>query len=321
MARFRETLRLLRQSWYDFRRYQRHGMTFQRTPRRAHVLAHISIAAHEVERMLALPDFALGRGQRHVIGLCRMLESYLNAGHEPRRPEVLAALGALASYRERHHIAGFPLDEVDSSIDRTLSRFFTLGVKEGNGGVEHATADSLVRHSTVGARFLQTRHSTRQFSHAPIDPEQIAAAVSLAQRAPSVCNRQAGRVHIFNETEKARAVLAHQVGNGGFGHQVPAVAVVTTDLRCFSGAKERNQSFIDGGLFAMCFLLGLHAQGLAACPLNWSVYWNRDQALRRTAGIPDHENIIMLVAFGHYPDHFTYAKSTRLRTSDVATFH
>jgi nitroreductase len=145
------------------------------------------------------------------------------------------------------------------------------------------------------------------------------AAVDLAMRSPSVCNRQTARIHVFTGEDAQRA-LSFQSGNRGFGHRIPMVIIVTSDLRYFTGTAERYQGWIDGGMFSMLLLLALHAQGLGAVSLNWSVNNERDRELRNAVAIPEYERVIMLIGCGFpSPDGLVPVSSRRLAT-DVASW-
>ncbi|NKW01242.1 hypothetical protein GS922_07610 [Rhodococcus hoagii] len=73
------------------------------------------------------------------------------------------------------------------------------------------------------------------------------------------------------------------------------------DLRSFLTSGERNQVFIDGGLFSMNLVHGLLARGVGTCCLNWSVDAPQDAKLRRALNLPPHEVVIMMIALG-YPE-------------------
>jgi nitroreductase len=92
---------------------------------------------------------------------------------------------------------------------------------------------------------------------------------------------------------------------------------VTSDLRHFMNIGERNQGWIDGGMFSMQLLLALHAEGLGACPLNWSTDYKEDERFRAISVIPDHEIIMMFIAVGHLPDEFKIAQSARRPLSEI----
>lgn len=166
-------------------------------------------------------------------------------------------------------------------------------------------------------QFFETRHSIRSFTGPPLSAEILVSLVKGAQTAPSVCNRQGARVRFYNDDSLKSAILRLQNGNQGFGHLIPTVAVVSCDLRIFIGFGERNQAWIDGGLFAMTLVLFAHAQGLGTCFLNWSVVPQRDQQLRDLLGIPDYEVIVTLLGLGEIEERVLVAESARRPTQDV----
>jgi nitroreductase len=133
----------------------------------------------------------------------------------------------------------------------------------------------------------------------------------MASFTPSVCNRQNWKVFVFTSAEDKRRVLAFQNGNRGFGDQASKILLVTADLQGFVAPGERNQGWIDGGMFAMSLLYLFHSLGVGTCCLNWSVKMETDQNMKAAAGIPDSHGVIMLIAVGHYPVHLRVAQSPR----------
>lgn len=164
--------------------------------------------------------------------------------------------------------------------------------------------------------FFRSRHSVRDFTPAPITKDLLVRAVSLALCSPSVCNRQSWRVHFFHGSE-ATEVLAFQNGSAGFRETVPTIAVVTVDTRAFAGAKERNQAWIEGGIFSMSLVWALHALGLDSCMLNMSVPTEKADALRRRVDASDAELVIMMVAIGQAREGHRRARSPRRDVDDV----
>jgi nitroreductase len=157
----------------------------------------------------------------------------------------------------------------------------------------------------------------RQYSDEPVDPADIEFAAAAAQRAPAVCNRQFGRLYVYTERVDIDRILELQGGARGFGDQLRGLAIVTTDLRNFWAAGERHQAWTDGGLFAMSFVLGLHARGLGTVCLNWSKTPRTDQQLREIANLPEESVVIMLVGFGHLRESYSVASSIRVPLSEV----
>src|SRR5690606_32405056 len=137
------------------------------------------------------------------------------------------------------------------------------------------------------------------------------------QKSPSVCNRQSAHAFLIeNETLKQEA-LKIQAGNAGFGDEINKVLIITASLECFDGPKERNQGYIDGGLFAMSLMYALHYKGLATCLLNWSSGRKKDQRLRQYVPIPESHNIIMLLGIGHHKEKYNVAASPRRASEEV----
>ncbi|MDF2561856.1 MAG: hypothetical protein K0R99_3302 [Microbacterium sp.] len=168
--------------------------------------------------------------------------------------------------------------------------------------------------------FFTTRHSVRNFDASrTVSRDLLEEAIDLASRTPSVCNRQSWRVYLATEPETTQRLLTHQNGNSGFGG-VPVVALITSDARLFAGVGERNQGWIDGGLFAMSFVWALHGLGLSSCMLNMSVRNDRADALRAAFGIPDHELIVMQIAIGYPAPGHRIARSPRRPRSEIAVF-
>ncbi|MDH6235376.1 nitroreductase family protein [Cryobacterium sp. CG_9.6] len=170
--------------------------------------------------------------------------------------------------------------------------------------------------------FFTSRRSIRDFdSSLNVDIADIEAAVALATNTPSVCNRQAFRVHMYTGKQAVTSVLSQQNGNAGFRNSIPVVLVVTVDARLFSGASERNQRWIDGGLFAMTLGWALHSRDLGTCFLNWSMKNSESDALRSSAGIAAHEDIVTLIAVGIPPKSFKVARSPRRQIDEVLVRH
>ena len=95
------------------------------------------------------------------------------------------------------------------------------------------------------------------------------------------------------------------------------VALVSVDLGHFAKVGERNQAFIEGGIFATSFVYALHTLGLGSCMLNLSLTTDRLDALRREIGAPPSEVLIMMIAVGHpSPDH-RYAASVRRTPANI----
>lgn len=172
-------------------------------------------------------------------------------------------------------------------------------------------------------QFMMSRRSVRNFDpNRMLRSEEVYAAVELAAACtPSVCNRRAYRAHYYAKREQIDAALALQNGNRGFGSTVPRLLIVTERRSSFLGALERNQRWVDGGLFAMTLAWTLHAFGIATCFLNWSQTNHQSDRLRIAVGIPRDEDIIVMIALGYPSADYRVARSPERALFDVLVTH
>ncbi|PVB60723.1 nitroreductase [Labrenzia sp. 011] len=167
--------------------------------------------------------------------------------------------------------------------------------------------------------FAEARHSIRTYEKGEVPLASIENAVRAAQQSPSSCNRQTCRAYVFTDSEAVQKVLSLQNGNRGFGDQLGGVAIITSNLSHWENAHERYQAWVDGGMFAMSFVYGLHAEGLGSVMLNWSVTHDQDEKLRKLACLPESDLVITMVGFGLLPKELKVPVSQR-KPLDYALF-
>jgi nitroreductase len=292
---------------YDALRYFRYSSTFYYW-NRDNLASRITALYHSVERGLALPEPQAGFGAQSITYLLGAIDEYIRRyGIDGSLNPSAGALDAYVRFNEGQKLPDFPNRAQIEQLLRTLQPIRS----EGGGGTLQVSHEE-IRRATANthAEFFSSRYSIRQFSGMNVSAEDIDAAIRIAQKAPAVCNRQECRVYVVHEKELILKMLAIQ-GSRGFNHQVNKLLVITNRLTAFYGTGERNQCWIDGGLFAMSLVLGLHAQGLGTCCLNWSKSVPPDKAMRKLLRLPPPEVIIMLVAVGHIPTRLAVARSAR----------
>jgi len=91
--------------------------------------------------------------------------------------------------------------------------------------------------------------------------------------------------------------------------------IVVSDRSSFFSIGERNQLYIDGGIFLMNLLYALHFYKIAACPAHWGMNSDKDFELNKLLSLPDSEKVISLVSIGVPPNNFKTCLSLR-RSSD-----
>lgn len=181
--------------------------------------------------------------------------------------------------------------------------------------------NSLKRFSEAEELFL-TRHSIRSFDpNNRITVSDVVEISNLAENTPSVCNRQAGRIHYFSNINTVKKILDLQKGNAGFTDSITDLLVITVESGLFTGAGERNQKWIDGALLAMTTVWAAHSLGIATCMLNWSKTNKLSNDLRNVTSISKSEDIIAVIAIGHPTENYRIARSPHRPQKQILNIH
>lgn len=278
----------------------------------------ITAQYHVVEKGLTMPETRLGFGKPNVLLLIKNCNEYITK-YGTDDQQVNHAVSVILEYREFHKHHGYKLDDdVIQEIDilgqnMSSCSFSEQIVMTGERYFQKADANF--------AEFSGSRSSIRNYSPIEVPIDLINKAVSLARNTPSACNRQTVRVHVYSDKEVIRKLLEAQGGNRGFGHLANKLIIVTAELGVFHGLFERNQAYVDGGMWAMNLLFALHHYKIAACSLNCSSSPQKDDIYWQVGNIPKSENFIMMISCGFIPDKFKIASSARYPVETIASFH
>nr|WP_244962219.1 nitroreductase family protein [Algibacter amylolyticus] len=164
--------------------------------------------------------------------------------------------------------------------------------------------------------FVKSRFSIRDFSSEDVDVETIKRAVNIAKHAPSVCNRQSWKAHVYTKEEQILSLLKIQGGNNGFTKSINKLIIVTTNIKAFT-TLENNQIFIDGGLFSMNLVLALHSQGIGACCLNTCFPFTSEKNVKSVGNIDANERLIMMIGIGNIKDNYKVAISKKKDLNEI----
>ncbi len=309
---------LSREYCYDAKRFIAHSGAI--SPRHVATLrALVTMDTHRVEKGLAVPSPKPWFGKSLIQRVLHNTSLYARlGGDEDVCKAALDAVGDYLNANSQHAAAAEPqwAPGTKRTVARLRDQLWPAGLL---GGTKTVSREAIHKAGRLddSLDFFTSRYSIRDFATDPVTQEQIEAAVVAAQHTPSVCNRQSWSVHVFPRGSHADAVLACQNGNAGFGHTASHILLITVDLRTFVYPGERNQGWVDGGMFAMSLLHAFHAQGIGTCCLNWSVDSHADRRLRAVAEISSHESVIMMLAVGHLRENVRVATSWRRPLDDV----
>ena len=168
--------------------------------------------------------------------------------------------------------------------------------------------------------FSNSRKSIRSFSKELINIDVIKLVVDIAKNAPSVCNRQPVKVHFIQNKIKIDEILDIQGGLTGFRDNINQIIVLTSDRNYFFSVGERNQLYVDGGIFLMNLLYSLHYHKIATCCANWGKEYKDDLKAEKILDLKPSEKIICVVALGYIEDNIKYTLSKRRTVDEILTF-
>jgi nitroreductase len=168
-------------------------------------------------------------------------------------------------------------------------------------------------------KFFKSRRSIRNFAKTAPTEDQISKAIAWSINTPSVCNRQGWHVWYVTEPKLLEKILRLQNGNSGFDN-LNAILIFGGNRKKYTLGSERNQIWIDGGLFAMSTVWALHAQGLGTCFLNWATSPRKTQKLRNLIGASRNIEFTTLCAVGAFESNTLVAISPRKPPSQYVEF-
>jgi len=270
----------------------------------------ITFHYHAIEKGLSNANLRLGFGERAFNELFWAMDEYVKKGFSTEDYRFQSAISVIKSYVDLHNSKGYSVKRVEEHLDK-YSQYIRNECKEV-GGYLTIKANELPEFEKLGFEDLSNiRYSVRDFGPSDLDENKIFEAINIATKTPSVCNRQSWKVRLIKSPEKINEVLALQRGLTGNGENLRHLLLVTTDKQYMNSGKERNQTYIDGGLYTMSLLYALTSLGIASCTLNASFNYDQEINMRKKININESEDFIAFIAVGTYPDVIKVAKSPR----------
>lgn len=279
--------------------------------------AKILRQTHVLEKGMSLENPRQGFGVQKAMELLSFIEEFEKYGYQIKdSTPVCNAIGVLDAYVEFHRERNFKAPDVAEKLEE-LKKY--IPQTTGAFGIESQSLECLER-SIHGEfpEFIKSRHSVRQFSKTALKYGDVQNAVCLAMNAPSACNRQSCKVYYYQDSETNSKLAELIAGNTGFEQDAKAYLVLTSDMSAFYDAFERNQVYVDAGIFCMALIEALHYYGIASCVLQNGEFPERNLKFKEICGnIPENEKIILFIAIGYYKKEVIFATSHRKKLEDV----
>lgn len=303
---------------FDKTRLLKYAYNLNENYNKDNLRSKITFHYHAIEKGLSNANLRLGFGKRAFNELFWAMDEYIKKGYPTDDYRFQSAISVIDSYIKLHKSKDFSIDWIEKHMIK-YSEYLMKENKE-TGGINTLKSYELPEFDKLGFKDLAyNRYSVRDFGKDSLDDNKVFEAIDIATKTPSVCNRQAWKVRYIKSTDKVNEVLKIQKGLTGNGENLRNLLMVTTDKQYMRGGQERNQTYIDGGLFTMSLLYALTSVSIASCTLNANFDLNRERKMRQLLNVKDSEDIIAIIAIGSYPDVFKIAKSPRDDHSLITT--
>ncbi len=168
---------------------------------------------------------------------------------------------------------------------------------------------------------ITTRFSARDFSGKAISFEDLNRAIDLAKRTPSACNRQMVKAHFIDNPSKKDYLSKLLHGTGGLNLKTVKYFVITFDSSALDFYGERNQGYLNAGLFAMNLVNSLHSIGIGTCFLQFANTSTEEKLLKEKLDIPLSERIAVCIGCGYYVEGNRIPVSCRKNNEEILTIH
>ncbi len=313
---FKVGISLLQAYFYDFKLYFKHSGAVNHADAERKLIAAIIMNYHVIEKGLTMPETRFGFGRDGLLLLISNCLKYIRE-YDKNNAQLQHAISVVNEYKELHIQQKFTLNQ------DLVERIDYLLTFKNNSECHYQmlqTNDGFFKHrESAFDQFSNSRVSLRNYSGKNISIQTIKNVLELTRNTPSACNRQCVHSYVYTNPEKISEILLLQGGNRGFGHLTNKLIVITAEVGKFFGVNERNEAYIDGGMFAMNLLYSLHFHGIGACILNCSHDPNKDKRIRKATDIKESEVFIAMISCGYAPDTFKLASSKRCEIDSTVT--
>lgn len=236
-----------------------------------------------------------------------------------RRSQIRVAYQVMCEYYELHQQLGVDISDYFTQTQyeeykKVLGDAYTSKFK---GAIDYQKDDFYASVNADFATFSNSRKSVREYTGELVPNELIEQAITLALNTPSVCNRQACKVYLLEDKARIDKLLTIQGGLTGYTKNINQVLLLTVNRNYFYTVGERNQFYIDGGMFLMNMLYALHFYKIANCPANWGKLIQEEKQLTGIVNLPQSEKIICVVPIGVAKDEFRVTLSQRRELNEV----
>jgi nitroreductase len=300
-------------TYTDGKLYFKHSMVFKQNTFNK-IESKIVLHYHAIEKGFLHNNFRYRFGEDRIIDLIKLL-SLEEVIKNNKKSQIASAYLAMCKYYERHRANAIDIsDYYNVKHYELFKKMITLDV---NIVKNHDSSSYFNSVSCDFKEFSASRASVRNFIEDKIPMDTIEKVIELAKNAPSVCNRQPTKVYYLENKEKIDRVLKIQGGLTGYTKEITQLLIVVSDRNYYYSIGERNQLYIDGGLFLMNLLYALHYYKIAACPAHWGHPIEKDREILKEIPLSESEKVICVVPIGFPSNSFKTTLSLRRESQEI----
>ena len=309
----RKLIELIANFYIDGKLFYKNSMVFKDDTFNK-IESRIILHYHGIEKGFIYKKFKYRFGENRVKELNKLLHLEEVVKHS-NHTQIAAAYLAMCKYYEKHQING---------VD--ISDYYTISDYEFYKKLSSLDLDLTKTHTRLTffnasandfETFSRSRASIRSFTGEKISLDTINNVINLAKTAPSVCNRQPVKVYYTENKERIDRIFALQQGLKGYSDEISQLLVVVSDRSYFAWVGERNQMYIDGGIFVMNLLYALHFNKIGACPAHWAFNYDNDRKIQIELNLNESEKVICLIPIGVPKEQFSTTLSLRRGNDEI----
>lgn len=271
----------------------------------------ILLLCHALEKGMGMEKIKQGYGKEKALNMLDRLATIQDEHHNSYM--YIEGYSVLKAYIEYKKSNGEDISFVESEFNK-------LKVPDENyfAGVEILDRESVLNNASCDfEKFAFSRRSMRKSSDEAITEDEIRAALKIAARAPSACNRQPSKVWYSLDESKNRQLSKLIPGNKAFSDDIKYYCVITADKSLFGG-NEAYQWYLNSGIFIDTFVLALHSLGIGTCIFQWPDFYEDEAEVRKLIKNDNANDAIMaVIGFGKYPEKIKCIGAYRRTIDDI----
>lgn len=304
---------LVRNSFIDAKLFYIHSMVFKDDTFNK-IESRIILHYHGIEKGFLFENFKHRFGALRVIELVKLLKNK-DVVKNHKQSQIAAAYLAMCKYYEKHLNDGIDISDYFKIEDYDF--FKSLSTLDLDIIKEHNRSDFFGKSNANFLEFSKSRGSIRSFTGEKIPIETINKIIDLAKTAPSVCNRQPTKIYYVESKLTIDRIFDIQQGLKGYSDEIVQLLVLVSDRNYFYSIGERNQLYIDGGIFLMNLLYAIHFYKVGACPAHWGLNYQQEKRIHKELNLNKSEKVICLIPIGIPKNEFKTTLSLRRNNDEI----